>query len=244
MKIDKNVTTVGEIAALNFGYTDVMNNHGIDFCCNGQDTLQRASDKVGADPDAVIRDLEAYQEKGGQGAIPFTTFPKDLLIDYILKIHHRGIRIEGPKIRALFEKVIKVHGDKHPELHEVRALFAQTLMALESHLTKEEQMLFPHLYQQIANLYNNRPWEAFHCGTVEGPISVMEHEHGEEGVRAHKMIDLTDHFTPPADACESFKLLYRMLHDFIHGLFEHIHLENNILFPWAIAAEKEKMGIE
>ncbi|MDO5035948.1 MAG: iron-sulfur cluster repair di-iron protein [Porphyromonas sp.] len=241
MKIEKNITTVGEIVAEDFGHAEVMNRHGIDFCCNGDDTLDVAANKVGADVDHVISDIEAYNKGGVGGSIPFATFPKDFLIDYIIKIHHRGTRRDGKTILDLFEKVERVHGERHPELHEVRALFTQSMEALEVHLAKEEQVLFPHLYAQIDNLYHERPWLAFHCGSVAGPISVMEDDHSEEGVRMHKIIELTDHFSAPDDACNSFRLLYSMLHDFAHNLFEHIHLENNILFPWAIQEEHKAM---
>lgn len=241
MVIDKDVTTVGEIVTHNFGYADVLNRYGIDFCCNGNDTIAVASEKVGVDTDQVIKDIEAFWGKENEGAISFASFPKDLLIDYILKIHHRGIRRNGASIRVLLDKVVKVHGENHPELYEIRSLFAQAMLALESHLVKEEQVLFPYLYDQIDNLLNNRPWSAFHCGSVESPIAVMEDEHSAEGERFHKIIALTHHFTVPSDACESYKLLYSKLHDFAHALFEHIHLENNILFPWALATERQAL---
>ncbi|MFA6701636.1 MAG: iron-sulfur cluster repair di-iron protein [Dysgonamonadaceae bacterium] len=233
-------TTIGDIVANNFSTSKVFSLYGIDFCCNGGDTFETASKKAKVDPSVVLEALvkqEEAPEKGGE--IPFNLWPKDLLIDYVLKIHHRGIRENGPEISGLFKKVINAHSANHPELFEIQELFLDSLAALESHLLKEEHMLYPHLYKLFEAIRNNEPIEKFHGGSVSNPIRVMMIEHDAEGSRYREIRELSNNLTPPDDACNSYKMLYLMLAEFEKDLHEHIHLENNIIFPWAIEMESK-----
>ena len=236
--IDIKKTTIGDIVANNFSTSKVFTSYGIDFCCNGGDTFETASKKANVDPSIVLEALaqqEAAPSKGG--GIPFNLWPKDLLIDYVLKIHHRGIRTNGPEISELFTKVIRAHSANHPELFELQKLFLESLAALEFHLRKEDNMLYPYLYKLYDAVSQNEPIESFHGGSVSNPISVMMQEHDTEGVRYRQIRELSNNLTPPDDACNSYKMLYLMLADFEEALHEHIHLENNIIFPWAIEVE-------
>lgn len=231
--------TVGAIAAYDYRAVPVFHRYGIDFCCHGEEPFTEACAKAGASVEEVVTALDnALQEQSeGSYSYAFKEWDKDLLMDYILKVHHRGIRREGPVTLQLLDKVASVHGEKHPELMEVRSLFAESLLALEEHLQKEEQVLFPYLYDLFAALAGEGTLGSFHCGSVVHPIGVMLTEHDGEGERYRTIAALTNGYTPPADACESYKLVLQRIARFEQQLHEHIHLENNILFPWAIDNE-------
>lgn len=223
-------TSVGKIVAEDFAAAKVFKKYGIDFCCHGEVVLGKACADLGLAPEEVIQALERQDENGG-GQIPFASWPLDLLMDYILKIHHRGIRRNGPELLALLEKVERVHGEAHPELHELKALVSESLEDLEMHLQKEENVLFPYLYDLYAALEQGQRMAPMHCGTIANPIRVMKMEHEGEGNRYLHIIRLTDHFSVPQDGCASYRLMMQELEAFVDALFEHIHLENNLLFP-------------
>ena len=136
MKKDYETMTVGEIVADNFGNAEVFDKYGIDFCCHGSILLPEASQKAGADMDEIIKDIENLAPITTEN-IDFKNWPLDLLADYILKIHHRNIRKNGPKIQELLDKVCKVHGENHPALYNVQVLLRQSLSDLNQHLDKE-----------------------------------------------------------------------------------------------------------
>ena len=148
---DWKYTSVGNIVAEDFAAAKVFKKYGIDFCCHGETTLDKACTDLGLSAEEVIQALERQEADGG-GRIPFASWPLDLLMDYILKIHHRGIRARGPELLSLLEKVERVHGEAHPELHELKALVTESLQDLEMHLQKEENVLFPYLYDLYAAL--------------------------------------------------------------------------------------------
>lgn len=222
--------TVGSIVNNNYATARVFKYFGIDFCCGGSATLSDACRAAGADVDKVCEAL-AVHEDGPSEAIPFNRWPTDLLIDYVLKIHHRGIRAKGPQLLADIERVAATHGDRHPELVQLTSLFASSLEDLESHLQKEEQVLFPYCYQLFEASMHGLSGEKMHCGTVANPIRVMLREHSDEGTRYRYIRNLMNGFVAPDDACVSYRLMLQDLEAFMDGLFEHIHIENNILFP-------------
>ncbi len=231
--------TVGAIAAADYRTVSVFHRYGIDFCCHGEDAFEEACIKATASVEEVMSALDkALQEMDGDSFVhPFSEWDKDLLMDYILKVHHRGIRREGPVTLQLLDKAVRVHGEQHPELQEVQRLFAESLVDLEEHLQKEEQVLFPYLYDLFSASVGEGELEAFHCGSVIYPIRVMLTEHDGEGERYRTISSLTNGYTAPEDACASYKLVLQQIARFERQLHEHIHLENNILFPWAIDNE-------
>jgi len=233
---DLAMKSVGAIVRDNFAAASVFKSFGIDFCCGGTATLADACRMVGVDVESVVAQLGAEGAEGG--AIPFDTWPTDLLIDYVLKIHHRNIRTYGPELLALIEKVATHHGAAHPELHDLVKLFAASLEDLESHLQKEEQVLFPYAYDLFYASERGEDVGAMHCGTVANPIRVMHREHSDEGTRYKYIRNLMSGFAVPDDACASYRLMLHDLEKFMDGLFEHIHIENNILFPRFVELEQ------
>ncbi len=229
--------SVGSIVADNFAAARVFKRYGIDFCCGGTMTLEDACRLAGVCAEDVLCDLERAVEVS-ECVIPFDSWPTDLIIDYVLKIHHRNIRSKGPRLLADIEHVAAVHGDVHPELLQLKTLFAQSLDDLENHLQKEEQVLFPYCYHLIESQQKGDKVEAMHCGTVANPIRVMHREHSDEGLRYKFIRNLMHDYAVPSDACPSYRLMLEDLEAFMDALFEHIHLENNILFPRFVDLEQ------
>ncbi len=235
--------SVGSIVNNNYATARVFKYFGIDFCCGGSATLGDACRMAGVDVDKVCEALASHDD-AASAAIPFDRWPTDLLIDYVLKIHHRGIRAKGPQLLADIERVAAVHGDRHPELVQLTSLFASSLEDLESHLQKEEQVLFPYCYQLFEANMQGIQGEKMHCGTVANPIRVMLREHSDEGTRYKYISNLMNGFVAPDDACVSYRLMLQDLESFMDSLFEHIHIENNILFPRFVKLEKQCVAQE
>ena len=229
--------SVGSIVTDNFAAARVFKRYGIDFCCGGTMTLEDACRLAGVCAEDVVRDIESVVDES-RAAIPFDSWPTDLIIDYVLKIHHRNIRSRGPRLLADIEHLAAVHGASHPELEQLKTLFAQSLDDLENHLQKEEQVLFPYCYHLIESQQKGDKVEAMHCGTVANPIRVMLREHSDEGLRYKFIRNLMHDYAVPADACPSYRLMLQDLEAFMDALFEHIHLENNILFPRFVDLEQ------
>lgn len=229
--------TVGQIVTDSFSNADILGKFGIDFCCNGGDYLIQACGKCNVSVAEVLEALATPQTTEPNSGVEFRTWPLDLLSDYILKFHHRNIRHDGPEIQTLLNKVCQAHGAKHKELFEVREIFAISLTDLYSHLEKEEMVLFPYIYQMCDAAERGITAPSLHCGSITAPISVMMSEHDVEGGRYHQIEALTNGYQTPEDGCNSYKLLMDKLKAFNTGLHQHIHLENNIVFPAAIKLE-------
>lgn len=228
--------SVGSIVNDNFATARVFKSFGLDYCCGGNATLEDACRAAGVDVDIVVEAL-TNDDISNFDAIPFDRWPTDLLIDYVLKIHHRGIRSKGPGLLNDIRTVARVHGDAHPELLQLEELFEQSLIDLESHLQKEEQVLFPYCYKLFESDMRGESQQKMHCGSVANPIRVMLSEHQDEGTRYKYIRLLMKDFVVPEDVCVTYRLMLQDLESFMDGLFEHIHIENNILFPRFVALE-------
>lgn len=236
MKTDIRLRSVGAIVNEDFSTARIFKYFGIDFCCGGEALLADACRVAGVDVDRVATALIEHEAESSD-AVPFATWPTDLLIDYVLKIHHRNIRANGPGLLQLIDKVADAHSDNHPELLELKRLFELSLDDLESHLQKEEQVLFPYCYNLFEAMMRGESHSKMHCGSVANPIRVMLREHHDEGTRYKYIRNLMHNFKAPQDACSSYRLMLAELEEFMDGLFEHIHIENNILFPRFVELE-------
>jgi len=234
----KNIR-VGELVAQNIAFAEVLAKYNVDFCCGGEVLLTDAIEQAGASVEEVFKELETLSNHSPQKkALDFKAWSLDLLIDYVVKYHHRFIRESGPELIGLLERVVRVHGGAHPELLRVQTLFSASLQDLESHLDKEELVLFPLIREFLEAEEEKRAVASFHCGTVNNPIEVMKMEHDNEGERFREISKLTNGYLAPQDACDSYRLLMRQLEIFEENLHLHIHVENNILFPKAILLEE------
>ncbi len=225
-------TKVSKIVAQNYQTAKVFTAHGIDFCCNGGIPLMQACAQQQVDVDTVLEEVrEALKAPETEN---FSEMPMDELAGYIEKTHHAYVRSTVPALMTYLEKIARVHGERHPELLDVRDLFSASAAELTQHMAKEEQILFPYLQAMVASLKSGYSLSEPHFGHVKHPIEMMETEHEQEGSRFKEIAALTDHYTPPKDACQTHRVAFSMLQAFEEDLHKHIHLENNILFPTAI----------
>jgi regulator of cell morphogenesis and NO signaling len=162
------------------------------------------------------------------------------LIDYIQSTHHKYTREEIGRLGPLFEKVCTVHGKSHPELFQIHEIFQDLAQELSAHMMKEEMILFPYVTRMEAAVMKNEPIPRPPFGSVQNPVSMMEHEHDSAGNALRAMREASNGYSAPADACVSFQTLYSVLVEFETDLHQHIHLENNVLFPRAIAIESAR----
>jgi regulator of cell morphogenesis and NO signaling len=224
---------VGEVVATDFRTASVFKSHRIDFCCRGNRSIDDVCQTNGLNADSLVDELNNIAQLKDESTPNFQTWDMDLLADYIEKKHHRYVEKRIPELKTYLNKIAKVHGERHPELSEIDDLFSASAYELLSHMQREETILFPYIRDLATQTNNEKP----HFGTVRNPINVMMQEHDNEGVRFRKIAELSDNYNPPNDACITYKVAFEMLKEFEEDLHAHIHLENNILFPKAIATE-------
>lgn len=231
-------STIGEYVAKDFRTAAVFSKYGIDFCCKGNRTIEEACEKKNLDFAQIENEVAQLLETKSDGAIDFKSWPSDLLIDYIEKTHHRYVEEKSAVLLPFLDKLCKVHGQSHPELFEINELFKESAGEFAQHMKKEELLLFPFIKKLENAIRTGQQIEQPHFGTVENPIAMMKHEHVTEGERFVKIAEITNNYTPPSDACNTYRVTFSMLQDFEQDLHKHIHLENNILFPRAIEMQE------
>lgn len=233
--------TVREVAVELPQSTRLFERLKIDYCCGGNRPLTEACASIGVEVGEVMGMLKAVSqsEPHGSGAVDFQKLPLSELIAHILDTHHVFTKQEMTRLESLTKKVISAHGENHPELHRVGVLFDTMCADLKPHMFKEEQILFPYLLALAgASLENSAaPFAPF--GTVNNPIRMMMREHDTVGEILLELRTLTSEYRTPADGCISYRTLYEALEAFEKDLHQHIHLENNILFPRAIELEAQ-----
>jgi len=229
--------TVREFAVEVPQATRLFEKLGIDYCCGGGKSLNDACTAANLHVNDVLHELDEATGPAQQVPADWRTADLADLIDHIVTKHHGYIKQESPRLESLLNKVVSKHGPKHPELLELQDLFAGVAAELASHLMKEEQILFPYVIDCERALSDSERLRPPMFGSVRNPIHMMELEHDSAGDALKQIRELSDGFSAPADACMSFKALYQGLQEFEADLHQHIHLENNILFPRAIELE-------
>jgi regulator of cell morphogenesis and NO signaling len=222
---------VGKIVADNFRTAKVFTEYGIDFCCKGGVKLSEACETRGLNTEKVIEELLQVFQTGD--STNYLGMGMGELVDHILKVHHKYVEDTIPALKFYLDKINRVHGERHPELEEIKTLFFGAADALTVHMKKEEFILFPYIKAMEDAMRNDYPLSAPHFGHIDNPIAMMEEEHDTEGDRFRKISALSNKYTPPADACQTYRVAFAMLEEFENDLHTHIHLENNILFPVA-----------
>ncbi|MEZ4853702.1 iron-sulfur cluster repair di-iron protein [Flavobacterium sp.] len=231
MTINKT-TTIGEIVAQNYKTASVFSKLGIDFCCKGNRTISEVCENKNIKEDYLLNLIVNGSTTSENN--DYNSWTIDILTDYIEKTHHRYVEEKSAIILTFLNKLTKVHGEKHPELFEINTLFKTSVAELTQHMKKEELLLFPFIKKMIHASSTNTLINKVAFGNIENPINMMKHEHENEGERFEKISTLSNTYTPPADACNTYKVTFQMLNEFQEDLHKHIHLENNILFPKAI----------
>ena len=218
--------TIAEIVSDDISTASVFKKYHLDFCCGGGKTISKACEKTNINIEDVLYDLENVNISNSNSNLNFKDWKLDFLIDYIVNVHHTFVLENVGVINEFAQKVATVHGDHNPENIEIANLFTQLSKELISHMKKEEDILFPAIKQMINNGNSN-----FDFDTIENPIKMMEEEHDNAGDIIKKIQQLSNNFSTPDYACNTYKALYHKLEEFTNDLFQHIHLENNILFP-------------
>ncbi len=230
--------TVRELAIEIPGATRVFERLGIDYCCGGQQPLDEACKTANVTMDEVLKALDdAVQTPATATEAEPPTGSLAELINHIVKTHHKFTREETARLRALLDKVCGVHGKNHPELLSIRITFQALADELTLHLMKEEQVLFPYIVRMEEARLQHEPVLPAPFGTVQHPIRMMTQEHDSAGEALRQIRKASDGFSVPVDACISYQALYQALQGFESDLHQHIHKENNILFPRAVEME-------
>ena len=221
MKIDLE-SKVGEIAAEYPLATRVFARHDIDFCCGGGKALASACAVRGVDGESILAEIEKELAGPDTSEVRWDQAPLGDLVLHILAAYHRPLDEELPRLEAMVRKVVDVHGDKDPEMFsELLSVFLGLKAELVDHMAKEEEILFPMIKRGDGAM-------------ADGPISVMEQEHESAGAALRRIRELTGGFEVPEEACNTWRALWHGLHALEESLHQHIHLENNILFPRAL----------
>ena len=231
-------TKVGEVVAENFHAAKVFESHGLDFCCGGKRTIEDACKTKGVDTDSLLAELEKLNANN-PSSTHFDKWEADFLTDYIINNHHAYVNNAVSTIEHHLQKVVSAHGAKHPEVCGIESIFTELKNELLEHMAKEERMLFPYIKKLSFAIKNSIEMPAAPFGSVDNPIKVMESEHDNAGLLLKKINALSDSYTPPQDACATFRVLYGEFREFEEDLHVHIHLENNVLFPKAKTMEEK-----
>ena len=223
---DVRTATLGDLVASNPAAARAFERNGLDYCCRGDRTLAAACEAAGIDTAAMVSELDGLAVEGDT---TWTTLDPPALADHVVAVHHHYLHQELPLLDALAAKVLAVHGERHPELRTVRRLVAAVRADLEPHLMKEERVLFPAIHELA------RGRREFPFGSVANPIRVMGVEHEQAGELLAELRATTGRYAVPADGCASYRSLYERLEALELDTHLHIHKENHVLFPAAVA---------
>lgn len=239
MDIQEN-QIIGELVAEDYRTASVFSKYGIDFCCQGNRTINDACISESVDPALMLADLNKVTLSNIESNIQgFESWPLDLLAGYIENKHHSYVRRKSEEILPLLDKICSVHGEQHPELFEIKAEFNASVRELSDHMKKEEKILFPYIISMVLTKKEglNLTTPAFE--SVKNPLQMLKEEHLVEGERFRKIRELSNDYLLPKDSCNTYRITFELLKEFEQDLHLHIHLENNILFPKAIELENE-----
>jgi regulator of cell morphogenesis and NO signaling len=229
--------TIGEIAVKDLRKVEVFKKYGIDFCCGGKKTIAEVCVEKNIDATKVQTELRQIETENKANNISYNDWGIDFLTDYIVNTHHNYVRKYLPELMTYASKVAQVHGEQHPELIQIQKLVAEINKELTEHLAEEENILFSYIKKIVEARKGNLPLLKQEKD-LAGLIDELEKDHDLVGRAFDKIRELSKEYAIPSDACASYKLLYKMIQEFEDDLHLHIHLENNILFPKAIAMEK------
>tara|TARA_R110002073_G_scaffold174557_7_gene331790 strand:+ start:5917 stop:6633 length:717 start_codon:yes stop_codon:yes gene_type:complete len=230
--------TVAEIVVKNIKAAHIFKKYGIDFCCGGGITVEKACEKNQANYNNIKAEIEAL-DNTTEKRYNYDKWELDFLIDHIVNIHHTYVQESIPILLQYANKVAKVHGHHYSELLEINTLVNNVVKELSAHLKKEELVLFPYIKKLVSAIKDGTEIEKPHFGTLENPIQMMHEEHDYAGNVFKRIALLTNNYTTPDGACNTFRALYSKLEEFEQDLHQHIHLENNILFPKAITLKNK-----
>lgn len=217
---ENNVRTVRDYVVDDYRTAAVFQKYGLDFCCGGGVSIDRACGKKGISLPQLLSDIADATAIPAQSDSRYSAWSPEFLADYIIVNHHDWVRSVTPTILEHAAKVARVHGGGNSALVTVDALFTDLAMQLTAHMKEEEEVLFPAIAAANGN-YSD----------ISALVAEMEDEHSEAGEILRRIRSLTDNFVPPPEACMTYRVLFHELEEFERDLHRHVHLENNILFP-------------
>lgn len=232
------VETLAAIVTKDMRKAEVLKKYGLDFCCNGHLTLREACAGKGLDVTRVEQELLQADKVQTSTALPYNEWAIDFLADFIVNTHHNFLRKHLQDIGQYAAKVAQVHGMRHPELVQVDKLVQEVIAEFNAHLPEEETVMFPYIKRLVAARNAGQPLPPSPMGRFKDSLDALVKEHVSVGGKLDEINVLTDGYTPPGDACASYTLLFRLLHELENDTHVHIHLENNILFPKAAELER------
>jgi regulator of cell morphogenesis and NO signaling len=227
--------SLAQIVNNNHHAAAIFEKYHLDFCCKGKRSLEQACAEEQLSLSKVMEDLQnAFMEDKNSTAVDYEKMNLSQLADFIVQTHHAYVKNEMPQIQAYLQKVSSKHGERHPELHKIFQIFNAVTEEMEGHMKKEELVLFPRIRELQKLTDNESAYLQLNISYVQSPITIMEQEHDHAGSLLNDIRILSNDYTPPEDACTTYRLSYAALKAFELDLHQHVHLENNILFPKAI----------
>lgn len=236
--------TIASLVTEDYRRATVFKGHGIDFCCGGGTTLEVACQERGLSVDEVQIELEVAEKGRDADPIQPDKWELGFLADYIVNHHHTYVKESISVLQEFTQKVARVHGVANPEVVSIAKIFEGVAIELQQHMIKEEGMLFPFVREMEDAERSGQSLDLPMFGTVRNPIRMMEHEHDSAGSAMRRIRDLSNDYTPPEHACNTYRVAYAKLEEFEEDLHKHIHLENNILFPKATEMEARLLSLE
>ncbi len=222
--------TIGEVVAADYRTAEIFERHGIDFCCGGKIPIVEACKSKGIDPAALTSELESLQQEPVDRSQNYSSWTLSFLADYIVNTHHVYLKENDEQIVAYARKIATVHGERHPEVVQIAAIFEKVATDMVAHLKEEEEISFPALKRAEAAKTNGNHLDVNDRETIRNSLVRLHRDHEEVGDAIHEIRRLANGFKIPDDVCNTFMLTYRKLDEFENDLHKHVHLENNILF--------------
>ena len=234
-------STISEIVSKHYRTADIFRQHGIDFCCGGKIPLKTVCELRQLNLESIEEELEkSIRPLCISNTLKFNEWNIDFLTDYLVNIHHEYLKNSLPAAVEFLDRFVEGHQKKYPYLQELQSVFHEMAADIIPHLAQEEEIIFPYI-KQIAHAYESKEiYASLFVRTLRKPIeNMISHEHEIMGKILHRIRKMTDNYNPPEDACVNHKVTFQKLQEIDNDLVQHIHLENDILFPKAVAMEKE-----
>ncbi|MGZ5244382.1 MAG: iron-sulfur cluster repair di-iron protein [Bacteroidia bacterium] len=231
--------TLAQIVTDNYKAAEVLEKYDLDFCCKGKISLEKACTDRSLDMTKILAELANLYETNTDILSRFTNWDADFLTNYIENNHHSYVKTASERLLFYTDKIARVHGERHPELLKIAAHFNNVALEMKHHMEKEEIILFPYIKNLAVAKRTNASLPISGFGSVENPIQMMEAEHETAGEICAEIKKLSNNYTTPEDGCNTYRITMAELQEFEKDLHQHVHLENNILFPKAKSLELE-----
>lgn len=222
--------SIGAYVAQDYRVADVFEKYGIDFCCGGQASFAATCQEKNLDPDKILQEIEAVKSEPIQNSENYSAWALPFLCDYIVNTHHVYLKENDDQIAAYARKIAKVHGEHHPEVIEIAAIFEEIAADMAVHLEEEEEVFFPALKRADAAVKSGQNPDVGDSALIKTELARLHDDHEQIGEAVHRIRHLANDYAIPADVCNTFVITYRKLREFEEDLHKHVHLENNILF--------------